>query len=137
MIAALAARAVRLDLKQQIGGYRWFHSIDLGSGVVTPGLKSLAVHRMEAAAFFDSVDLVGRSVLDIRAWNGAYSFEAKRRCASRVLATDSYVWANPAYRGRETIELARAALGLDVELLNIDIMDISPERVGSFDVVLF
>ena len=45
----------------------------------------------------------GAIVIDIGAWNGAYSFEAKRRGAARVLATDHYVWNHP------EIEVGRAS----------------------------
>jgi len=51
--------------------FHWFHSIDLGYGVITPGSKSPAIHQAEYAAFFDPVEFRGRSVIDIGAWNGA------------------------------------------------------------------
>ena len=37
-------------------------------------------------------DFRGRSVLDIGAWDGYYSFLAERRGASRVVALDHYAW---------------------------------------------
>ena len=111
--------------------------MDLGGGVVTPGNKPLPICLEEASLYFERVDLTGLSVLDIGAWNGFFSFEAKRRGASRVLATDSYCWAHPSLRGRETFELARTALGADVEAREIDAADLSPDAVGTFDVVLY
>src|SRR5712692_11640559 len=72
--------------------YYWFHSIDLGNGVVTPGSKSLDLLRAEGDAIFGPLDLRGKSVLDIGAWNGNFSFEAKRRQAARGLATDHHCW---------------------------------------------
>ena len=99
--------------------------------------KPPAIHRTEYSAFFDPVELRGRSVIDIGAWNGAYSFEAKRRGAARVLATDHYVWNHPEIRGREGFELARSVLNTDLEVRDIDIPDLSPDNVGTFDVVLF
>ena len=36
--------------------------------------------------------LRGKSVLDIGAWDGKYSFEAERAGAARVVALDHYVW---------------------------------------------
>jgi hypothetical protein len=51
--------------------FHWFHSIDLGYGVITPGSKSPAIHQAEYAAFFDPGEFRGRSVIDIGAWNGA------------------------------------------------------------------
>ena len=116
--------------------YFWFHSIDLGNGVVTPGSKSLDVLRAEAEAIFDPLNLRGKSVLDIGAWNGYFSFEAKRRQAERVLATDHHCW-SPEINGRVTFDLARAALNLDIEELDIDVPDLTSDRVGQFDVVLF
>jgi tRNA (mo5U34)-methyltransferase len=75
-------------------------------------------------------------VLDIGAWNGAYSFEAARRGA-RVLATDHFVWTHPEKRGRERFDIANEALGLNIETLLADVPDITLEKVGAWDIVLF
>jgi tRNA (mo5U34)-methyltransferase len=71
----------------------WFHSIDLGDGRVTPGIKSPERLRSELVALNLPEDLSGRSVLDIGAWDGYFSFEAERRGAARVVALDYYAWA--------------------------------------------
>ncbi len=128
---------MREHLSAEVAKHIWWHSIDLGEGIVTPGTKTPAIHRQESASFFDRVQIAGHSVLDIGAWNGFYSFEAKRRGARRVLATDKFAWTDKHLRGRETFELARRALGLEVEALEIDPADISPGTVGEFDIVLF
>lgn len=57
--------------------------------------------RTEAKAFFDPIDLTGKSLIDIGAWNGGHSVEAKRRGAGRVVAADCDNWNNLALRGRE------------------------------------
>jgi tRNA (mo5U34)-methyltransferase len=126
-----------VDLQSRVAALPWHHSIDLGGGVVTLGNKSAALCNDEAALIFDRVDLRGRSVLDIGAWNGFFSFEAKRRGASRVLATDSYCWSHPDIHGRETFDIARSALGLEVDARQIEVSDLSAETVGEFDVVLY
>jgi tRNA (mo5U34)-methyltransferase len=126
-----------VKLQARVAEFAWHHSIDLGNGVVTPGGKSLAICNTEAGLIFDRVNLTGRTVLDIGAWNGVFSFEAKRRDAARVLATDSYCWSHPQLRGRETFEIARSALGVEVEAREIDVADLSVEAVGEFDVVLY
>jgi tRNA (mo5U34)-methyltransferase len=120
-----------------VADYPWFHSIDLGGGVITPGHKTRQIHEAEVRAFFDPIELTGASVIDIGAWNGLYSFTAKQRGAARVLATDHFCWNHADFRGRETFELARDALGLDVEMRDIDVPDLSVAEVGSFEVVLF
>lgn len=122
----------------QMNAYFWFHSIDLGNGVVTPGSKSVEVHAIESEAYFGGMDLSGRSVLDIGAWNGVYSFEAKRRGARRVVATDAPTWTDPAANGHGAFQFAREILGLDVEDAVIGVDDMTPDMFGElFDVVLF
>jgi tRNA (mo5U34)-methyltransferase len=81
--------------------------------------------------------LSGKSVLDIGAWDGFYSFEAERRGAARVLATDSFSWGLGGDGTKAGFELARDALGSSVEDMTIDVLDLLPERVGKFDLVLF
>jgi len=121
-------------LRAEAQKIKWWHSIDLGHGVVTPGaydtrtlLDRIAMPR----------DLTGLSVLDIGAWDGYLSFEAERRGASRVLATDSYVWRNNILSGKAGFQFARTALESKVEDKDVDVMDLSLENVGMFDVVLF
>lgn len=131
-----ATRLSDAELRERIARITWFHSLPLRPGIVTPGAKSEAVLAAEVVAFLGPFDLRGRSVLDIGAWNGAFSFAAKRRGAARVLATDEFTWTHPLYRGQESFELARAELGLEIEtaLLDPTAMD---ENLGRFDLVLF
>src|SRR5579859_1001218 len=110
----------------------WWHSIDLGHGVVTPGGTGDTSRLLQKLALPD--DLTGKSVLDIGAWDGFYSFECERRGATRVVASDLFVWREG---GKAGFDLARDALGSRVEEMEIDVFDISPETVGMFDVVLF
>ena len=124
------------ELLARAKAYYWFHSIDLGNGVVTPGSKSVELLRAEANAIFGPLDLRGKSVLDIGAWNGNFSFEAKQRQAARVLATDHHCWTQDV-KGRDTFQLAKAALNLEIDELDIDVPELTPDRVGQFDVILF
>jgi tRNA (mo5U34)-methyltransferase len=88
--AAPEARAEALARLDDLRGH-WWHSIDLGDGVRTEGRKSAEILRKELADV-DLPDVRGKSVLDIGAWDGFYSFEAERRGASRVVALDYFVW---------------------------------------------
>ena len=60
-------------------------------------------------------DLSGRTVLDIGAYDGFYSFEAERRGAARVLATDSWTWNWPGSDARRNFDLAHDVLESKVE----------------------
>lgn len=127
---------MKVDLKTRVDDLTWFHSIDLGDGIVTRGVKSLGTIRNEQQTIFDPILIKGASVIDVGAWNGAFSFEAARRGA-RVLATDHYVWTHDGWRGREGFDLANEALGLNVEARVLDVPDITIQNVGRWDVVLF
>jgi len=81
--------------------------------------------------------LDGKSVLDIGAWDGFYSFEAERRGAARVLATDEFSWGGGGWGSKDGFELARRALRSRVQDLKVDVLDLSPDRIGMFDLVLF
>ena len=106
-------RPADAELRAAVARQDWFHTIDLGSGVVTPG-------RDESPRKLGWIGLpsgpgTGRSVLDVGAWDWLFSFECERRGAARVLAVDGPAWQEPAWgpRGYGTkagFELARRAL---------------------------
>jgi len=140
----------------------WYHTIDLGAGVVTPGQSNTAP--LDGDRF---PDVKGKSVLDIGAWDGYYSFEAEKRGATRVVALDHYVWcidfgARTEYwdrckeegiipdldrdetdfwhadaPGQAGFNFARDALDSSVEDVMADFMTVDLDRLGSFDVVFY
>ncbi|MGH2947811.1 MAG: DUF1698 domain-containing protein [Solirubrobacteraceae bacterium] len=127
------------ELRAAVARQGWFHTIDLGHGIVTPG-------RDESARKLGWIglpgDLTGKSVLDVGAWDGFFSFEAERRGAARVVAVDSAAWRDPewgpgGYGTKSGFELARRALGSSVEDRELELDELSPAAVGTFDVVLF
>jgi tRNA (mo5U34)-methyltransferase len=122
------------DLGSRVAALRWYHSIDLGDGIVTRGIDDTPVRlaRLDLPA-----SLAGQTVLDIGAWDGFFSFEAERRGASRVVAADYYSWHGGGWGSKQGFELARRTLGSKVEDVDIDVMDLSPDRIGTFDVVFF
>jgi len=139
----------------------WFHSIDLGHGVVTHGASDPAI---PDRCF---PDFNGRSVLDIGAWDGYYSFMAEREGAARVVALDHYAWgvdfeARGSYwnecfaqgslpdhsldltefwradlPGRKGFEFAATALGSSVVPVVADFATTDLAVLGTFDVVLY
>ena len=93
-----------LTLKQQVNQIKWYHSIDLGDGIITPGYDNSAkkLNRLNLPA-----SLAGKTVLDIGALEGFFSFEAERREAKRVLATDSFAWD---VMGKDGFDLAKKTI---------------------------
>ena len=152
----------RAELERRANEIIWYHSIDLGEGVVTKGQST---NRIPAEHF---PDVAGKTVLDIGAWDGLHSFAAERRGAARVVALDHYAWcldwaARDAYwreceakgelpdhtrdtrdfwlpdemPGRTGFDFAHAALASNVEPVVGDFMTVDPAEVGTFDVVQF
>jgi tRNA (mo5U34)-methyltransferase len=145
----------------------WWHSIDLGHGVVTPGGKSPDLLRVELGRL-GLEDLRGKSVLDIGALDGYFAFAAERMGADRVVALDHFMWsfdlagwmndrasrlaqglpvaepdASPEFWHRETMpgrrgfDLAHEVLGSQVEVVVADLLDCDLEALGTFDLVLY
>jgi tRNA (mo5U34)-methyltransferase len=120
------------DLRKEVSKIKWFHKIDLGKGIITPGddespakLKKLGIPE----------DLRGKTVLDIGAWEVFFSFETERRRAKRVLATDYFCWGGEGCGTKAGFELARKTFNSKVEDMEIDVLELSPEKVGQFDFV--
>jgi tRNA (mo5U34)-methyltransferase len=124
-------------LIDQIAKLPWFHSIDFGNGCVSPGKGLLADLQAQAAAYFSIADPRGRSVLDIGCWDGFNSIEAYRRGASRVLGTDHFTWSDAGWGDRRAFDLARARLAPEIEAMDIDVAELTLEKVGRWGIVLF
>jgi len=80
---AFAARARALGLADTSRFY-WYHTIDLGDGLVTPGLYDF---RSTLGNFQFPDDMRGMRVLDVGSATGYFAFEFERRGA-RVVSTE-------------------------------------------------
>jgi tRNA (mo5U34)-methyltransferase len=106
----------------------WWHSFELPDGTVIEGVCGLDSLKDRIGQFPIPDDLRGKRVLDIGAWDGWFSFEMERRGAE-VLAIDN--WDNPRFHQM------RAMLNSHVDYRQLDMYDLTPDRVGRFDIVLF
>lgn len=122
------------QIREHVKTINWFHSIDLGQGVVTPGRDNSSEKLKQIQL---PINLDGQSILDVGAWDGFFSFEAERRGANRVVAVDSYCWGGEGWGTQEGFNFARRVLNSHVEDYELELLDLSPECVGTFDVVLF
>ena len=129
----------------------WYHTLELGPGVVTPGWFDLR----------PIVDLMpwpsirGKRCLDIGTWDGFLAFELERREAAAVVAIDTGSHENwdwpPVLRekgtpalmkettGREQgtgFRVAKEMLGSSVEHRALSVYDLDPAEVGEFDFVV-
>jgi tRNA (mo5U34)-methyltransferase len=147
-VAALPADAspAQRALAERVAGIAWYHTLDLG-GVVTPGFFD---HRPHLGRYHLPESLAGKRVLDVATYNGFWAFELERRGAAEVVAVDVRTMRDvdlaPRRRAqmssaeldRETgagFALAHEVLGSRVRRETISVYDLSPERIGSFDLV--
>ena len=119
----------------------WYHTLDLGGGVVTDGMFDLRPY----VERYGLPDVEGKRVLDVGTFDGFWAFELEHRGASVTSLdldrTQELDWpprlrpAEDAPRG-DTFRLAREALGSSVERIGCSIYEATPERVGGpFDLV--
>jgi tRNA (mo5U34)-methyltransferase len=108
--------------------------MELPGGVVTPGTDD---PRDRLPLLGLPEDMSGLTVLDIGAWDGFFSFECERRGAERVVAADWFAWHEAKRGSKKSFELARTALGSSVEDVEVRVEDLDPDRVGTFDLVIF
>ena len=120
-------------VRKEIAGVNWYHQIDLGDGIVTPGVDDTA-NRMAPLEL--PADLAARACSTSARGTGSSPSrpsDGERAGCSRP----SYCWNGEGWGTKEGFDTARRILGSRVEDFEIDVMDLSPERVGTFDVVLF
>jgi SAM-dependent methyltransferase len=129
---------------------RWYHCIEVAPGVVTPGLFDLRsiVDRLPWP------DVSGLRCLDVGTSDGFLAFELERRGATEVLAVDlaaheQWDWeAHMGARGPQYLRavagpsmgdgfrVARELRGSSVQFAALSAYDLTPERIGTFDVVV-
>jgi tRNA (mo5U34)-methyltransferase len=82
------------------------------------------------------VEFDGKKVLDIGCWDGRFSFEAERRGAREVHATD--LVSQRSFSEFPTIEVARAALRSQIVYHpELSVYDVGSLGIDDFDVVIF
>jgi tRNA (mo5U34)-methyltransferase len=165
---------VRRDRKRDVSARQaavdlvpfWWHSIDLGDGIVTPGRKGAEQLAGELATM-QLPDLRGKTVLDIGAWDGYFSFTAER-LGARVTALDYFEWSTDTdakmrywqacrdaaeepkpYRevpglwapdrlpGKGGFDTAKRLLGSSVTEVVADFTTVDLTALGQFDVIFF
>ena len=131
---------------EKITGQEWYHSIDLGHGVITPGFVD---HHDQLPYYALPASMTGMRVLDVATFDGFWAFEFERRGAE-VVAADIAAWtdvdvprlmlphASAFGLDRATgtgFRLAHEILGSDVQRIECSVYDLDPGKIGNFDLV--
>jgi tRNA (mo5U34)-methyltransferase len=116
------------DVRARIAAFpHWYHRIEVRPGIVTPGINDspLVLRHLSLPA-----DARGLRVLDLGVRDGFFSFELERRGAD-VLAID--------YMPAEAtgFNVAAQLLGSRVPYVQENLYHLRPEKIGTFDLVLF
>jgi tRNA (mo5U34)-methyltransferase len=80
----------RETLRRRVAEQSWYHSIDLGDGIVTPGGTEYEPVWANIREARRRVDYDGMTVLDLGSMEGMWAFEAAQLGAETVVATDCY-----------------------------------------------
>jgi tRNA (mo5U34)-methyltransferase len=142
------ARLDVAELRAQVAGREWYHTLELAPGVVTPGWFDLrpALERVPLPA-----SLEGMRCLDIGTFDGFWAFEMERRGAAEVVAvdlTDPERWDWPPASDNAMVAtlgarkrkgagfaLAHRALASQVQFVERSVYDLDAAQLGRFDFV--
>jgi tRNA (mo5U34)-methyltransferase len=134
------------SLASEVERFTWYHTHDLGGGVVTKGMFD---HRPAVDRYLIPEDLSGMRCLDVGTMDGFWAFEMERRGAEHVVAADlarpDELDFPPLWREQlpnldldetkaQRFKLAHAALGSNVERVERSIYDLATD-LGEFDLV--
>src|SRR5438046_1256083 len=140
------AGAVDASLADAVADVRWYHSIALPGGIVTPGLYDL---RPAVARSLLPGSLSGLRCLDVGTHDGFWAYEMERRGARDVVAIDlddpeRYDVRHPrppievlreqVANRKSAFGIAHEALGSKVLRQDLSVYDLTRETVGTFDV---
>jgi tRNA (mo5U34)-methyltransferase len=132
-------------LAETVERYGWYHTLDLGDGVVTKGMFD---HRPVLRHYLVPDDLSGLRCLDVGTMDGFWAFEMERRGAAEVVAIDlddpnRLDWPNSMRDGTvktldiekgRRFETARAALDSNVKRELRSVYELDTD-LGYFDFV--
>jgi tRNA (mo5U34)-methyltransferase len=116
---------------------KFWHRVQLPDGSYTPGIVRYGPDGGDwpTTRFGLPTDLTGKSVLDIGAWDGFFSFECEKRGAKEVIASNPLPPKGPSLDG---FRYNHAALKSNVQHYELDIetFEAGPP-ILPFDLVLF
>ena len=107
----------------------WFQKVELFPGYYSPGWSDPIQRKLPYFGLPE--DLSGMRVLDIGCAEGFFSFEAERRGAREVIGIDSFP------DSIRRFNIVKAARQSNATAFLMNVYDLEPKRLGTFDLVLF
>ena len=122
-----------MDEKQlidELRKYNFFHIINLTENISTSGDPDAVPIQDVALRALRTIDLKDKRVLDIGCRDGLFSFEAEKLGAREVIGIDNDL-------SLGAVNLLIPYLKSNVKMYELNLMDLTPETFGMFDVVIF
>ncbi|OGR36619.1 MAG: hypothetical protein A2051_08365 [Desulfovibrionales bacterium GWA2_65_9] len=117
------------DVVKLVASRKWYHKYEVFPGVMTPGRA-----QVDAKSILDRYglpkDISGKRVLEIGAWDGAYTFELERR-GGIVTAMDIQD------KERTGFSVAHKINNSKVSYVQCDVTNLNPAQHGKYDIVMF
>ena len=107
----------------------WFQTVEVLPGLFSKGWSDPAKEKLPFYGLPE--DLTGMRVLDIGCAEGFFTFEAERRGAREVIGIDSFP---DSVRRFNIVRMARQS---NASAFLMNVYDLEPKRLGTFDLVLF
>jgi tRNA (mo5U34)-methyltransferase len=132
MSALIRAPALpREEIARLVAGRRWYHTVELIEGLVTPGLSPVPISPQRIIDALDlGADLRGQRIIDIGTFDGPMAFELAQRGAD-VVAVDLR---SPDETGFNTL---KRISGIDIPHVRMDVGQLHERFGAEFDHVLF
>lgn len=120
---------------EEMNALEWYHSIELAPGVKTKGYPWGPSVWEPIREQLDKIDFRGKRVLDVASWDGMWAFEAEKRGASYVVASDYFpARHSDEQNGLKTFNFAKRILNSRVTFKSCSIYKL--ETLGEqFDII--
>ncbi len=117
-------------IQENFEKYSFYHIIKLENDLYTPGEQRFVPAQQKVLKALRSIPLEGKRVLDIGCRDGLFCFEAEKLGAKEVIGIDNDL--SPA-----ATEFLIPYFKSKVKMFQLNMMDITPEQFGTFDVIIF
>lgn len=115
-------------LKSRVSKYAWYHTLDLGNGIITPGSPFNHIWDF-IKKNLQRVDFTNRSVIDIGCRDGMFSLLAEKAGAQSVYGVDNDISAG-------AVELVLPHFNSKVIMEELSVYNLLPAKHGMFDITM-
>lgn len=118
------------ELREAMARYKFYHIIKLTDSIATPGNPAYVPIQNLCMKHLKTLDLKGKRVLDIGCRDGLFCFAAESMGAAEVVGIDNDL-------SKPATEFLIPYFKSKVQMHQMNMYDLTPERFGRFDVVIF